>query len=263
MTTGMQQETFQYWGPTPQPTPPTQPTQYACPPTYLPPTWGPPPAPTAWAPPPKPNRQNTGWLIAGAAALTALVVGGAALLGGGRVDTTGSGHSQASVPAPVSTSSSPIPPSDFPSTTPAKQPTPSGETRSTWPAAFAPFSALLGSGPDGTAFHGAHCSTGKLITNTVAAVSCADPNGIVFTAYEFATAGDVTGLLTAIQKDGTSVTGWADGSGHRRGYVAVLKFHDGSAVVTSFDAHPTMLIDVSGAHAAAVKAEWSAMPLSS
>ena len=154
-----------------------------------------------------------------------------------------------------------------PNTNPAVDPnTNPAVTGTAWPAAYSPFSALVGHAPgDGAAWGGSTCS---YVTNdgslpgAIDAVACKTTTGLEFTVVQFQSPSSVQSIVSHATATGANVRGWTKSGSQQAGESVEVSSSTGSELVTTFDDLPTMILDLNTmSPMSSLEAWWITAPL--
>ena len=138
-----------------------------------------------------------------------------------------------------------------------------GGSASTWPAALADFSALIGTGPgDLTGWNSSPCAVSESTdSHVVLSISCSEPDNVTVRVIEVTSADTVQQLINRAPADGGDVQTWSRNSGPTLGQTITFASSNPAEIVTTFTKYPTIVVDLSGASdAAALDDIWGSAP---
>jgi hypothetical protein len=170
-------------------------------------------------------------------------------------------------PSPDTDPNPPSPPSPDPDPNPPSPPSPDPDPNppqpaDAWPQALAPFTQLIGTGPQSSdAWRGGSCSVDTTANNgDELTVKCTEPDGTTLQLDAYASSATVSQIVQTAASHGATVKPWSHANGPAQGQVLIWS-NGPYEYATTFTAYPTIIVEIYGPSLDAVSAAWNAAPL--
>jgi hypothetical protein len=139
-----------------------------------------------------------------------------------------------------------------------------GGTVTAWPLNLSAFVPLIGSAPGTTdGWNSSPCTATQPSDPTVVIViSCSEPDNVTVKLIEVANADTITQLVAQAPANGGVVNPWSTANGPTLGQTITFADANPADKVTTFNAYPTVIVDLAGSSdAASLDAIWASAPL--